>query len=43
MPMAINTVEEYEKVLNVSWFTSDKPVEELRYHLSQSKAQMSCC
>ena len=29
--MAINTVEEYEKVLNVSWFTSDKPIEELRY------------
>jgi len=30
MPMAINTVEEYEKVINVSWFTQEKPIEELR-------------
>lgn len=30
MPMAINTPEEYEKVLDVSWYTSDKPIEELR-------------
>jgi exocyst complex component 6 len=29
MPMAINSLEEYEKVLNVSWFTPDKTPEEL--------------
>lgn len=29
MPMAINSLEEYEKVLNVSWFTPETPVEEL--------------
>lgn len=29
MPMAINTMEEYEKVVNVSWFTHEKPMEEL--------------
>lgn len=31
MPLAINTMEEYEKVVNVTWFTQDKPVEELTY------------
>lgn len=30
MPMAINTVEEYEKVVNVSWFTQDKSPAGLR-------------
>ena len=29
MPMAINTLEEYEKVLSVSWFTQEKSPEEL--------------
>lgn len=29
MPMTINTLDEYEKVLKVTWFTPDKPVEEL--------------
>lgn len=29
MPMAINSVEEYEKVLNVSWFAQNQPIEEL--------------
>jgi len=29
MPMAINTVEEYEKVVNVSWFSQDKMPNEL--------------
>ncbi|RDA90346.1 hypothetical protein CP533_2587 [Ophiocordyceps camponoti-saundersi (nom. inval.)] len=33
MPMAINSVEEYEKVINVSWFTQDQPIEELKYNL----------
>jgi hypothetical protein len=29
MPMAINTPAEYEKVVNVSWFAQEKPMEEL--------------
>lgn len=29
MPMAINSLEEYEKVINVSWFIQDQPIEEL--------------
>ena len=29
MPMAINTLEEYEKVLSVSWFTQEKSPGEL--------------
>ncbi|KAF5672401.1 Sec15-like exocyst complex protein [Fusarium denticulatum] len=31
MPMAINTPEEYEKVVNVSWFTQEKPTDQLTY------------
>jgi hypothetical protein len=31
MPMPISNLDEYEKVVNVSWFTPDKPLEELRY------------
>jgi exocyst complex component 6 len=29
MPMQVNNVEEYEKVVNVSWFSQDKSIEEL--------------
>jgi len=29
MPMAINTLEDYEKVLSVSWITQEKSSEEL--------------
>lgn len=29
MPMPINSIEEYEKVLSVSWYTSEKRAEEL--------------
>lgn len=29
MPMPINSLEEYQKVLNVSWFSQDQPAEEL--------------
>ena len=29
MPMAINSADEYEKVMNVSWFTHDKSVEDM--------------
>jgi hypothetical protein len=32
MPMAIQTAEEYEKVVNVSWFQPDKSPDELRYN-----------
>lgn len=28
MPMPIQNAEEYDKVLNVSWYTPDKPQEE---------------
>lgn len=31
MPMPIQTPEEYEKVLNVSWYSPEKPREEQRY------------
>jgi hypothetical protein len=29
MPMPIANLDEYDKVINVSWFTPDKPREEL--------------
>lgn len=28
MPMPIQTLEEYDKVLNVSWYSPEKPREE---------------
>lgn len=31
MPMPINSIEEYDKVVNVSWYTPDKTREELTY------------
>ena len=31
MPMPIGNLDEYEKVVNVSWFTPDKQREELTY------------
>lgn len=45
MPMAINNREEYDKVLNVSWFTSDKPPEELSFPCVLPFSQMYplCC
>ncbi|KAI2785276.1 exocyst complex subunit Sec15-like protein [Daldinia loculata] len=45
MPMAINTREEYEKVANVSWFTPDKPLEELTFPCVLPFSQMYplCC
>ena len=30
MPMPINNLDEYDKVVNVSWYTPDKPREELK-------------
>ncbi|KAK7747103.1 Rab GTPase-binding exocyst subunit S15 [Diatrype stigma] len=35
MPMAINSMEEYEKVVNVSWFSQDKDIEDLTNFLNQ--------
>lgn len=53
MPMPIQTIEEFDKVLNVSWYSPDKPREEQVYvptinlrHLNQSLltiAQVSLC
>jgi hypothetical protein len=31
MPMPISNLDEYDKVVNVSWFTPDKPRGELSY------------
>lgn len=31
MPMPIQTLEEYEKVLNVSWYSPEEPHEEQVY------------
>jgi hypothetical protein len=31
MPMPINTIEEYDKVVTVSWYTPDKEREKLTY------------
>lgn len=45
MPMAINSAEEYEKVVNVSWFTHDKSIEELTFPCVLPFSQMYplCC
>lgn len=45
MPMTINTLEEYEKVVNVSWFTQDKPLAELTFPCVLPFSQMYplCC
>lgn len=41
MPMPIGNLDEYDKVVNVSWFTPDKPREELTY--VTSPADLICC
>ncbi|EQK99265.1 Exocyst complex subunit Sec15-like protein [Ophiocordyceps sinensis CO18] len=45
MPMAINSLEEYEKVINVSWFIQDQPIEELAFPCVLPFSQMYplCC
>ena len=35
MPMPIQTLEEYDKVLNVSWYNPEKPREEQVYVLTR--------
>jgi len=45
MPMPINTPDEYEKVVNVSWYTPDKPQEQLTFPCVLPFSQMYplCC
>ncbi|UKZ68867.1 uncharacterized protein TrAtP1_009887 [Trichoderma atroviride] len=45
MPMAINSLSDYEKVINVSWFTPDRPTEELAFPCVLPFSQMYplCC
>ncbi|KUJ19789.1 exocyst complex subunit Sec15-like protein [Mollisia scopiformis] len=45
MPMPISNLEEYDKVINVSWFTPDKPREELTFPCVLPFSQMYplCC
>ena len=31
MPMPINNLDEYDKVVNISWYTPDKARDQLRY------------
>ena len=45
MPMPINNLDEYDKVVNVSWYTPEKPREELRFPCVLPFSQMYplCC
>jgi hypothetical protein len=45
MPMAINSKEEYEKVVNVSWFHQEKDIDELTFPCVLPFSQMYplCC
>ncbi|KAI0127894.1 exocyst complex subunit Sec15-like-domain-containing protein [Xylariales sp. AK1849] len=45
MPMAINSKEEYEKVVNVSWFNQEKDIDELTFPCVLPFSQMYplCC
>ncbi|MCJ1260229.1 hypothetical protein MMC22_000088 [Lobaria immixta] len=45
MPMAISKLDEYDKVVNVSWYTPDKSREELRFPCILPFSQMYplCC
>ncbi|PHH67967.1 hypothetical protein CDD80_344 [Ophiocordyceps camponoti-rufipedis] len=45
MPMAINSKEEYEKVINVSWYAQDQLTEELKFPSVLPFSQMYplCC
>ena len=45
MPMAINSVEEYEKVINVSWFNQEQTAQELTFPCVLPFSQMYplCC
>ncbi|KAG9231639.1 exocyst complex subunit Sec15-like-domain-containing protein [Amylocarpus encephaloides] len=45
MPMPISNIDEYDKVINVSWFTPDKPREDLTFPCVLPFSQMYplCC
>ena len=45
MPMPINRLDEYDKVVNVSWYSPDKPREEIRFPCVLPFSQMYplCC
>jgi exocyst complex component 6 len=45
MPMPINTMDEYDKVINVSWYTPEKPREQLTFPCVLPFSQMYplCC
>ncbi|KAI1331318.1 exocyst complex subunit Sec15-like-domain-containing protein [Xylariaceae sp. FL0255] len=45
MPMTIQSREDYEKVANVSWFTQDRPIEEMTFPCVLPFSQMYplCC
>jgi hypothetical protein len=45
MPMPIDSLEQYEKVVNVSWFAQDQPLEELTFPCVLPFSQMYplCC
>lgn len=45
MPMPINKLDEYDKVVNVSWYTPDKPRSEIRFPCVLPFSQMYplCC
>ncbi|MCJ1276895.1 hypothetical protein MMC21_004702 [Puttea exsequens] len=45
MPMPINKLDEYDKVVNVSWYTPDKPREDIRFPCVLPFSQMYplCC
>lgn len=45
MPMPVNNIDEYDKVVNVSWFKPDKPREELTFPCVFPFSQMYplCC
>ena len=45
MPMPINNIDEYDKVVNVSWYTPDKPRDDLRFPCVLPFSQMYplCC
>ena len=45
MPMPIGKLDEYDKVVNVSWYTPDKPREEIRFPCVLPFSQMYplCC
>ena len=42
MPMPIGNLDEYDKVVNVSWFTPEKPREELTYIQPYTVASIAC-